>query len=41
MYEYECHLPYCAGSRVTSFERLVCAGHSGPSRGNWERLGCC
>lgn len=43
-YEEDCDYfpPRCPGQAFrTKFRRLVCAGHSGPSYGEWERVGCC
>ncbi|QTE01319.1 hypothetical protein [Streptomyces cyanogenus] len=42
-WEYKCTFPYCGGaSRLTRFRRQVCAESTGgPSKGPWERLGCC
>lgn len=40
-YEYRCTFPYCGSVRLSRQRRQVCAGTNGPSRGPWERIGCC
>lgn len=45
-YERKCRLTSAwqcltTGTPYGYYRRLVCAGHSGPSYGPWERTGCC
>ncbi|MDX3312770.1 hypothetical protein ACWGH3_35020 [Streptomyces sp. NPDC054884] len=41
-YEYRCTFPYCGSVRLSRFRRQVCAeATGGPSKGPWERMGCC
>ncbi|MFF5210313.1 hypothetical protein [Streptosporangium sp. NPDC000396] len=43
-YEQKCEFNFrhCLHTAYrTKYERVVCAGNSGPSYGQWERIGCC
>ncbi|WP_433257222.1 hypothetical protein ACQPYK_19815 [Streptosporangium sp. CA-135522] len=43
-YEYKCDFSLLGCFRSAyrnKYTRLVCAGNSGPSYGDWERVGCC
>ncbi|MFF5205876.1 hypothetical protein [Streptosporangium sp. NPDC000396] len=43
-YEQKCSFSLLSCMRTAyrnKYERVVCAGNSGPSYGDWEKIGCC